>query len=332
MLGMRGRDSTMIHPSFRFPRESQSSRELPIATGIVRRIAAPVQFNPEHPLSREPKAMAGELAGSEYPCSQLASGTLSALPVFGLEREDGMITMLPIAWMIGLSLVLQVPPPSAGPPAPAELQKPDGRSRSGRRKTWRGWPFLWPATGWSRLGRRFAACFHAPSLRDGASRLTPLPEVVPPQGRGLASVTSGAGKAAGKGSARRGSRSSSRFASRRRPSSLPWPSGRPRPDRPGYAQAAICLREVLERQPDHPEARQAAGLRPPRRRLGPAVRRPPAQGRERQSSRLRLGSGGLGGPPRGASFPPPWSAVRRRSDGSPPTRPTGSDRTGRIPG
>ena len=60
------------------------------------------------------------LLGSEYPCTQ---ERIRPSLGFGFEHEEGMITMLPIAWTIGLSLVLQVPPPATGPPVSVELEE-----------------------------------------------------------------------------------------------------------------------------------------------------------------------------------------------------------------
>ena len=72
----------------------------------------------------------------------------------------------------------------------------------------------------------------------------------------------------------------------------PGPCVRPM-NPPQYAQAAMCLRGGAGTAARPCRGAAAAGIRPPRRRLGTAVRRTNAQGRKRQSSRLRLGARGL---------------------------------------
>ena len=53
-----------------------------------------------------------------------ASGTLAALPwVLAWNVQHGDDHDVPIAWMIGLSLVLQIPPPETGPPVSVESKE-----------------------------------------------------------------------------------------------------------------------------------------------------------------------------------------------------------------
>ena len=95
-----------------------------------------------------------------------------------------------------------------------------------------------------------------------ASRLAPLPEVVPAHGQGLASVTSGVGKAGGNApdQAWRGELERIRRKAAAELFALAQRAAAMNP--PQYGRAALCLREVLERQPDHAEARRLLGYVP----------------------------------------------------------------------
>ena len=206
--------------------------------------------------------------------------------------------MLHAEWLVGISLVFQVPAPSPASDPAAELK---AAARSILEREARALEVL--AAGVAGKDDVQAAAEIRRLLprsrpRDGASRIVPLPEVVPPRGRGLTSIASKgskpSGPARGRGLACRDREGE--VAIRRR---LPGPGPTLRRRQP----AAVCagrdrLREVLDRQPDHAEARQAAGLRPARGRLGPAVRGRASSRRARQSPGLRLGPRRLGGPPR----------------------------------
>jgi hypothetical protein len=95
--------------------------------------------------------------------------------------------------------------------------------------------------------------------RDGASRIVPLPEIVPAGSRGLSSIASN-GKAPA-GSAETGAwqaaveqarlKSASEFLDLAKKAAAANP--------PQYALAGLALREVLDRQPDQPEARRLLG-------------------------------------------------------------------------
>ena len=109
--------------------------------------------------------------------------------------------MLPIAWTIGLSVVLQVPPPETGPPVSVELQETGRAIEEREAKALESLAVSLTGDGMVQARSEVHRLLPRTKPRDGASRVTPLPEVVPPQGRGLASVGSGTGKPAGKGSA-----------------------------------------------------------------------------------------------------------------------------------
>ena len=109
--------------------------------------------------------------------------------------------MLPIAWTIGLSLVLQVPPPATGPPVSVELKETRRAIEEREAKALESLAASLTGDGMVQARSEVRRLLPRTKPRDGASRVKPLPEVVPPQGRGLASVSSGTGKSTGKGAA-----------------------------------------------------------------------------------------------------------------------------------
>src|SRR3954465_14097116 len=97
--------------------------------------------------------------------------------------------MFPTAYLVGLSLVLQVPPPSpVSDPAP-ELTE---AARSIREREAQALEKL--AAGFVGSDKAAAAeirrLLPRPRPRDGPSRIVPLPEIVPGRGRGLTSISS----------------------------------------------------------------------------------------------------------------------------------------------
>ena len=92
---------------------------------------------------------------------------------------------------------------------------------------------------------------------DGSSRFVPLPEVVPAGPKGLANVD--VGQAGGAGGWRaeqeaiRSEAANTLFELASKAAKVPSPS---------FAFADECLRAVIERQPDHPEARRLLGFLP----------------------------------------------------------------------
>ena len=170
--------------------------------------------------------------------------------------------MLPIAWTIGLSLVLQVPPPATGPPFPVELKATRRAIEEREAKALESLAVSLTGDGMARARSELRRLLPRTRPRDGASQVTPLPEVVPPQTRGLASVSSGTGKPTGKGSARPwiAELQQIRFKAASELFDLAKRAATARP--PVYAHAAVYLREVLQRQPDHPEARRLLGYVP----------------------------------------------------------------------
>ncbi len=174
-----------------------------------------------------------------------------------------MITMLPITWTIGLACMLQVPPPDSGSSLAAELKATRRAIEERQSKALEG--LAASLTGdESAQARTEARRLRARTRQhDGASRFTPLPEVVRGPARGLASVGSGSGTGTGKLAAKTPARGSSaqlqqiRLKAASELFDLAKRAATAKP--PLYSHAAICLREVLEGQPDHPEARRLLG-------------------------------------------------------------------------
>jgi hypothetical protein len=170
--------------------------------------------------------------------------------------------MLPIAWTISLALVLQVPPPATGPPVSVELKETRRAIEEREAKALESLAASLTGDGMVQARAEVRRLLPRTKPRDGASRVTPLPEVVPAQGRGLASVSSGTGKPTGKGAAQAwlAEFQKIRFRTASELFDLAKRAATARP--PVYAHAAVCLREVLQRQPGHPEARRLLGYVP----------------------------------------------------------------------
>ena len=166
--------------------------------------------------------------------------------------------MYVIPWMMSLLLGVQVPAPSAGQAAPAELAKASRAIQEKEAKELAGLAEGLAGKGDARSASEVRRVLAPERAHGVASRLAPLPEVVSAQGQGLASVTSGAGKAGrapeqvwrGELERIRSQAAAELFALAGRAAALTPPQ---------YGQAAMCLRGVLERQPDHAEARRLLG-------------------------------------------------------------------------
>ena len=221
-------------------------------------------------------------------------------------------------WLVGLlALPLQVPPPAAGEDvssragggAAGDPREGGGRADGPGRSTGPGRR--------SRGRRAVRARLPRPSTPDGADPVRP-----PARRRRAPRGPSG--------QARPDARLDEILGALGGRVVRPGPAGG-EGDPPRYALAGACLREVVDRQPDHRRGAAAAGLCPVQGRLGAAVRGPAVREGVHRSPRLRLGQGRLAAAPRAGRAADP--AVRAaRSAGSRPPRPTGSGRTGSPPG
>ena len=82
-------------------------------------------------------------------------------------------------------------------------------------------------------------------------------------------------------------------------------------DPPSYALASLCLRAVIEREPDHREARRLLGYVPHEGGWARPFAVRPAQGRPSEPSDIRLGARRLG------AAPGPWRAARAAGEARP---------------
>ena len=170
--------------------------------------------------------------------------------------------MLHGEWLVGLSLVFQVPAPSPGSDPAVELK---AAARSILEREARALEVLAAGVAGKddvKAAAEIRRLLPRSRPRDGASRIVPLPEVVPPRGRGLTSISSKGSKPSGPAEAgawhagveKARSRSAADFLALARRSAAANP--------PQYALAGIALCAVLERQPDQPEARRLMGYVP----------------------------------------------------------------------
>jgi hypothetical protein len=167
--------------------------------------------------------------------------------------------MSAVAAIVGLCLALQVPPPSTETDPAASLK---GASRTIQERETRELEALaarLAAKGNTSASGEIKRLVPALRPRDGATRVTALPQVVPSRDRGLASVNS-QGRKPGEPDAwhaeveRIRSRSASELLALARKAAASNPTQ--------MGLAAMTLRQVLDRQPDHAEARRLLGYVP----------------------------------------------------------------------
>ncbi len=149
-------------------------------------------------------------------------------------------------WLIGLCLLGQVPPPLLGNDAAQELEAAR-RSSIAREAA----ELNRLAEQLARLGKTQAVSqvrglIPRPAPPDGATRLMPLPEVIE---RG-----SGVKEASPAGLVEIRTRAAAEL--------FDLAQRAARSESPQYAIASMCLRAVLERQPDHKETRRLLGYVP----------------------------------------------------------------------
>jgi hypothetical protein len=170
--------------------------------------------------------------------------------------------MQALTWVVGLIVALQVPPPHADA---AEARSLNEAVRAIRERERREVEKLSQQVAGKAEPRALAEIRELVSPRnppEGTTRLLPLPEVSPAPEKGLASVSSAS---RGSGADAAGSSLEAEIerikagvgadflqVARRAAAASP----------PRYALAAICLREVLQRQPDHAEVRRLLGYVP----------------------------------------------------------------------
>jgi Protein of unknown function (DUF1570) len=165
------------------------------------------------------------------------------------------------SWIIGLAFLGQVPSPSSGLDQTAKLKT---MARAIETHETRELDALASELAGKGDARAAAEVRELASggLRGDASRIVPLPELVPGRVKGLASIAGGSAKNVGKAS-RDAWRT--RVEDVRRKSAVEYlglakQAAAANPAH--YALAGLALREVLKRHPDEPEARRLLGYVP----------------------------------------------------------------------
>jgi hypothetical protein len=165
--------------------------------------------------------------------------------------------MLIPTWMLGLAFVVQVPPP-AGMEGGAAALRAERRAILDRESAQLG--ALADRLAREGKGDQAEAArgrIEPPPPPDGSIRFVPLPELVPARGKALANVpVEGKGAAGDRGDVR-----AIRAATTRALFDLAGRAASPGESR-SLALADECLRGVLDREPDHPEARRLLGFVP----------------------------------------------------------------------
>jgi hypothetical protein len=154
--------------------------------------------------------------------------------------------MSSLSWLVGIWLLAQVPPPLLGADAAHEL---DGARRTIITRETAELNKLadqLAGEGATEAADRVRGCIPRPFARDGPTRLMPLPEVVAP------------GSQARSGLAERLKTIQARTATEL----FNVAQRAAKAESPQYALASVCLRGVVDRQPDHNEARRLLGYLP----------------------------------------------------------------------
>ena len=156
--------------------------------------------------------------------------------------------MISVCWIVGLVLLpLQIPRPSSAEEAARGLHAGYRSILESERADLKSLADRLSQGGDPELIRTMRARLIRPSNPDGPTRFVPLPDVVPPRAPGERKGADARVEAIL-------SRSATDFFE------LAQRSAKSNP--PRYALAGMCLRAVLERQPDHTEARRLLGYVP----------------------------------------------------------------------
>ncbi len=150
------------------------------------------------------------------------------------------------AWVVGLSLCLQVPAPAPGNDLAHELQSVRRSILARERAELRALAERLSRDGKTEAAQQVRARISRPVAPDGPTRFAPLPEVIAPHATPGRSVPSELTDIHNRAAA-------SLF-------DLALRAGKSQTAQ--YALAVVCLRAVVERQPDHKEARRLLGFVP----------------------------------------------------------------------
>jgi hypothetical protein len=162
---------------------------------------------------------------------------------------------MPHVWLVGLSLVVQVPGPDAVAEASAELARARTAIEQAERERLLQLAERLRGRGDSAAASRVSALAVPAEDLNGATRFRPLPEVVAGPGprRGLGNVPPAAGSQTDPAQPIRTEAARRLFDLALRAAARPPQN---------YSVADACLRGVVDRLPDHPEARRLLGYVP----------------------------------------------------------------------
>jgi hypothetical protein len=175
---------------------------------------------------------------------------------FFLTRFRKILTMLAPIPLLVLTLTAQVPPPDAAVKVAESLRSEERAILDREAGRLKALADRLAAGGDAEAARQVRSFLPPPPEPDGALRFVPLPEVVPGRGRGLPNVPAGPRPAppwrAEADAARAEAAGALLALANRAAEAVPR----------HYALADACLRAVIARQPDHPEARRLLGFVP----------------------------------------------------------------------
>ena len=249
------------------------------------------------------------------PRSALWSTERSPRHSVGRGHAAGGIAMWCSGWVLGLLLVLQVPAPAPGNDAGRELESVRKKLLASEHAALVGLAERLSREGKKEAAQQVRQRMPRPVEPDGPTRLSPLPEVV-----GTLAAESGSLPDELKDIRDRAAAGLFELAMRAGKSN----TGQ-------YALASVCLRAVLERQPDHKEARRLLGYVP--HQGGWATPYAVRQIKQGYVDHPIFGWIPSDSVPHfdGGELPAPCAARNNRA-GFPQRKPTGSGKTGTRPG
>jgi hypothetical protein len=163
--------------------------------------------------------------------------------------------MIHSTWILGLTLALQVPSPSAAEDQAKALRAERQTLRERETAQLQGLAERLSKQGQAGVAKEAAAAVEPAPRPNGPTRFVPLPEVVPAApGQGLANVPPQASPAA------KGRAELAAIRAQAAPPLFDLATRAAKANR--YAMADDCLRAVLARDPDHAEARRLLGFVP----------------------------------------------------------------------
>jgi hypothetical protein len=167
--------------------------------------------------------------------------------------------MQALSCFISLLISLQVPAPLPGTAEAGSLNREIGSIHATEAKELEKLASELAGKGDSQAASEIRRLIPRKHERDGPSILRPLPEVSPAPEKGLASVSSSKPNAGAKPDASSWRAALDRIRSSAGAGLYQMAKRAAATNPPRYALAATCLREALERQPDHREVRRLLG-------------------------------------------------------------------------